>query len=41
MTLTGQIDWSRSDVPYGPDPPDNLTATLLANGAYRARPPAR
>lgn len=44
MTLTGQIDWSRSDVPYGPDPPDNLTATLLANariGRVRLRGEAR
>jgi hypothetical protein len=44
MTFTGQLDWSRSRVPTGPDPPDNLTATLLANariGRIRLRGEAR
>ena len=31
INLTGQIDWSRSSNPFGPDPPDRLTARLLAN----------
>ncbi len=44
MTFTGQLDWSRSKVPVGPDPPDNLTASLLANariGRIRLRGEAR
>lgn len=44
MTFTGQLDWSRSKVPVGPDPPDNLTASLLANariGRVRLRGEAR
>lgn len=44
MTFTGQLDWSRSKVPGGPDPPDNLTASLLANariGRVRLRGEAR
>lgn len=31
LSFTGQVDWQRSKVPIGPDPPDNLTASLLAN----------
>ena len=31
LTFTGQLDWARTKVPIGPDPPDNLSATLLAN----------
>lgn len=44
MTFTGQIDWARTKAPFGPDPPDNLTATLLANariGRIRVRGEAR
>jgi len=44
LTFTGQIDWARTKVPVGPDPPDNLTATLLANariGRVRLRGEAR
>lgn len=44
LTFTGQLDWARSKVPVGPDPPDNLTATLLANariGRVRLRGEAR
>lgn len=44
LTFTGQLDWSRTKVPVGPDPPDNLTATLLANariGRVRLRGEAR
>lgn len=44
MSFTGQIDWSRTRVPVGPDPPDNLTASLLANariGRVRLRGEAR
>ena len=44
MTFTGQLDWSRSKAPVGPDPPDNLTAALLANariGRVRLRGEAR
>lgn len=44
MTFTGQLDWSRSQVPGGADPPDNLTASLLANariGRLRLRGEAR
>ncbi|WP_428631700.1 MSCRAMM family protein [Sphingopyxis sp.] len=44
MTLTGQLDWSRTKAPIGPDPPDNLTASLLANariGRVRLRGEAR
>ncbi|HMO76733.1 MAG TPA: carboxypeptidase-like regulatory domain-containing protein [Sphingopyxis sp.] len=44
LTVTGQLDWSRSSAPFGPDPPDNLTATLLANariGRVRLRGEAR
>lgn len=33
INLTGQIDWSRSTNPAGPDPPDRLTARLLANAS--------
>lgn len=44
FTFTGQLDWSRTKVPVGPDPPDNLMATLLANariGRVRVRGEAR
>ncbi|MBO9697190.1 MAG: carboxypeptidase regulatory-like domain-containing protein [Sphingopyxis sp.] len=44
LTFTGQLDWSRTKVPVGPDPPDNLMATLLANarlGRVRVRGEAR
>lgn len=44
LTFTGQLDWSRTRVPVGPDPPDNLAATLLANariGRVRVRGEAR
>ncbi len=44
LTFTGQLDWSRTRTPGGPDPPDNLTATLLANariGRVRLRGEAR
>ncbi|MDZ3832013.1 MAG: carboxypeptidase-like regulatory domain-containing protein [Sphingopyxis sp.] len=44
VSFTGQIDWSRSHNPFGPDPPDNLTASLLANariGRVRLRGEAR
>lgn len=44
MTFTGQLDWMRTKVPIGPDPPDNLSATLLANariGRVRLRGEAR
>lgn len=44
LTFTGQLDWSRTKVPIGPDPPDNLTASLLANariGRIRVRGEAR
>lgn len=44
MTFTGQLDWARTKVPVGPDPPDNLTASLLANariGRVRVRGEAR
>ncbi len=44
LTFTGQLDWSRTKVPIGPDPPDNLTASLLANariGRVRLRGEAR
>ena len=44
LTFTGQLDWSRTKVPVGPDPPDNLTAILLANariGRVRVRGEAR
>ena len=44
MTFTGQLDWSRTKAPVGPDPPDNLTASLLANariGRIRVRGEAR
>ncbi|MDO9368878.1 MAG: carboxypeptidase regulatory-like domain-containing protein [Sphingopyxis sp.] len=44
LTFTGQLDWSRTKVPIGPDPPDNLTAALLANariGRVRVRGEAR
>lgn len=33
INLTGQIDWSRSNSPFGPDPPDRMTARLLANAS--------
>ena len=33
VNLTGQVDWSRSNSPFGPDPPDRLTARLLANAS--------
>lgn len=33
VNLTGQIDWSRSSNPFGPDPPDRMTARLLANAS--------
>ncbi|MBA4747093.1 MAG: carboxypeptidase regulatory-like domain-containing protein [Sphingopyxis sp.] len=33
INLTGQVDWSRSNSPFGPDPPDQLTARLLANAS--------
>ncbi len=44
LTFTGQLDWSRTKAPIGPDPPDNLTASLLANariGRVRLRGEAR
>lgn len=44
LTFTGQLDWSRTKVPIGPDPPDNLTTSLLANariGRVRVRGEAR
>ena len=44
LTFTGQLDWSRTKAPVGPDPPDNLTASLLANariGRVRLRGEAR
>lgn len=44
LTFTGQLDWARTKAPAGPDPPDNLTATLLANariGRVRLRGEAR
>ncbi len=44
LTFTGQLDWMRTKVPIGPDPPDNVTATLLANariGRVRLRGEAR
>ncbi|MBL0915964.1 MAG: carboxypeptidase regulatory-like domain-containing protein, partial [Sphingopyxis sp.] len=44
LTFTGQLDWTRTKAPVGPDPPDNLTATLLANariGRVRLRGEAR
>jgi hypothetical protein len=44
LTFTGQLDWSRTKAPAGPDPPDNLTASLLANariGRVRVRGEAR
>jgi hypothetical protein len=44
LTFTGQFDWSRTKAPVGPDPPDNLTASLLANariGRVRVRGEAR
>ena len=44
LTFTGQLDWSRTKVPVGPDPPDNLSASLLANariGRVRVRGEAR
>lgn len=33
INLTGQLDWSRSTNPFGPDPPDRMTARLLANAS--------
>ena len=44
LTFTGQLDWARTKVPVGPAPPDNLTASLLANariGRVRLRGEAR
>lgn len=44
LTVTGQLDWARTSTPAGADPPDNLTATLLANariGRVRLRGEAR
>ena len=44
LTFTSQLDWARTKVPVGPDPPDNLTASLLANariGRIRLRGEAR
>jgi len=44
LSFTGQLDWSRTNGPAGPAPPDNLTATLLANariGRVRLRGEAR
>jgi hypothetical protein len=44
MSFTGQFDWSRTKAPIGPDPPDNLIASLLANariGRVRVRGEAR
>jgi len=44
MTFTGQLDWTDTRTPFGPDPPDTLTATLLANariGRIRLRGEAR
>lgn len=33
VNLTGQVDWSRTNSPFGPDPPDRVTARLLANAS--------
>jgi len=33
VNLTSQLDWLRSNVPVGPDPPDRVTARLLANAS--------
>ena len=44
LTFTGQLDWARTSVPVGPDPPANMTASLLANariGRVRVRGEAR
>lgn len=44
LTFTGQLDWTKTKVPVGPDPPDDVTATLLANariGRVRLRGEAR
>lgn len=44
LTFTGQLDWARTKVPIGPDPPDNMSASLLANariGRVRVRGEAR
>lgn len=44
LTFTGQLDWSRTKAPVGPDTPDNLAASLLANariGRARVRGEAR
>lgn len=44
LTFTGQLDWARTKVPVGPDPPANMTASLLANariGRVRLRGEAR
>lgn len=44
LSFTGQLDWSRTSAPVGPGPPDELTATLLANariGRVRLRGEAR
>jgi hypothetical protein len=44
MTLTGQIDWEQRKVPFGPDPPARVAASLLANarfGKVRLRGEAR
>lgn len=40
VTFTGQLDWTRTKTPGGPDPPDAMTASLLANarvGGVRLR----
>src|SRR3546814_7757357 len=31
LTFTGQLDWSRTKTPAGPERPDTLTATLHDN----------
>src|SRR3546814_11993766 len=35
LTFTGELDWSRTKAPAGPDPPDNLTASLPATARIR------
>ncbi|MEY4269641.1 MAG: hypothetical protein RLZZ58_857, partial [Pseudomonadota bacterium] len=44
VTLTGQVDWEQRKVPFGPDPPAQVAASLLANarfGNVRVRGEAR
>ena len=33
INLTGELDWLRSNAPFGPDPPDRVAARLLANAS--------